>query len=129
MKEFSGKLRQLKEKVKPWFKVESQKMKDKSLSLEEEISSLLLSTHFALLNNDQHLRLIALKDELQKLLDHELYSARLQSGVTWATNGDANTKYFYAVASARKNQNAIWNLKDEEGNWISNNQSIKSLRI
>ena len=91
MNDFSCKLRLLKEKFKPWIKVESQKLKDKSFFLEEEISSLLLSSHSAILNEDQHLRLISLKVELQKLLDHELYSARLQSRVTWASNGDANT--------------------------------------
>ena len=72
---------------------------------------------------------MSLKADLQKLLDHELYSARLHSGVTWSTNGDANTKFFHAVASARKNHNAIWSLKDEVGNWISDDQSIKSLGI
>ena len=68
--------------------------------LEEEISSLLLSSHSAILNDEQHHRLISLKADLQKLLDHELYFARLQIRVTWASNGDANTKYFHAVASA-----------------------------
>ena len=107
MNEFLCKLCLLKEKVKPWIKVESQKLKDKSFFLEKEISSLLLSSHFAILNDDQHHRLISLKSDLQKLLDHELYSARLQSRVTWASNGDANTKYFHAVVSAQKNHNAI----------------------
>ena len=44
-------------------------------------------------------------------------------------NGDAITKYFHAVASARKNQNAIWSLKDEEGNWLSDDHSIKALGV
>ena len=116
MNSLSCKLCLLKGKVKPWIKVESQKLKEKSSFLEEEISSILLSSHSAILDDVQHSRLMSLKEDLQKLLDHELYSTRLQSRVTWATNGDANTKYFHAVASARKNHNAIWNLKDEEGN-------------
>ena len=107
MNAFSGKLRLLKEKVKPWIKAESLKLKDKSFMLEEEISSLLLSSHSAILNDEQNHRLISLKADLQKLLDHELYSARLQSRVAWASNGDANTKYFHAMPSARKNHNAI----------------------
>ena len=56
-------------------------------------------------------------------------SARLQSRETWALLGDANTKYFHTVATARKNQNAIWSLQDEAGNWVHDDQSIKSLGV
>ena len=107
MFELSFKLCVLKDKVKSWTKVEARKMQDKSVFLEEEINSLLSSSDSALLTDDQQLRLNSLKADLQKVLDHELYSARLKSRVTWALNGDANTKYFHAVASARKNHNAI----------------------
>ena len=53
MNNLSSKLRLLKEKVKSWTKVESQKMKDKYVYLEEEINSLLLSSQFAIFNNEQ----------------------------------------------------------------------------
>ena len=107
MNDLSFKIRLLKEKVKSWTKVESQKMKDNSVYLEDEISTLLHTSQSAILNDGQQCRLNSLKADLQKLLDHELYSARIQSRVTLALNGDANTKYFHAVASARKNHNAI----------------------
>ena len=48
----SYKLRVLKDKVKSWTKFESLKMKDKSVFLEEEISSLLSSSHSEILNED-----------------------------------------------------------------------------
>ena len=94
-------------------------MKDKSAVLEEEISSLLHSSQSAILNQDRQIKLCSLKAALQKLIDHEISSARLKSRISWAQKGDANTKFFHAVASARKNQNAIWSLKDELGNWVS----------
>ena len=97
--------------------------------MEDEIRSLLNLTQYTIINNEQQGRLNSLKVDLQKILDHELYSARLQSRVTWALNGDANTKYFHAVASARKNHNAIWSLQDEAGSWISDDQSIKALGV
>ena len=46
-----------------------------------------------------------------------------------AQKGDAFTKYFYAIASARKNHNAIWSLKDDLGNWIDDDQRLKDLGI
>ena len=127
MFDLSYKLRVLKDKVKSWTKLEARKMQYKSFLLEEEINSLLSSSVSALLTNDQQLRLISLKAELKKMLDHELYSARFQSRITWASNGDANTKFFHAVASAHKNHNAIWSLQDESGTWVSDDPSIKTL--
>ena len=127
MCDISYKLRFLKDKVKTWTKIDARKMQDKSVQLEDEINSLLSSSASALLSDDQHLRLISLKADLQKLIEHEIYSARLQSRVTWALNGDANTKYFHAVASARKNHNAIWSLQNDSGVWVSDDHYIKTL--
>ena len=107
MQDFHDRLRILKEKVKSWTKIEASKMKDKSVVLEKEISAILLSSLSAILNQDQQLKLNSLKNDLQKLIDHEINSARLQSRITWAQKGDANTKYFHAMATARKNHNAI----------------------
>ena len=52
MNNLSSKLCLLKEKVKSWTKVESQKMKDKSVLLEDEISTLLHSSQYAILNDE-----------------------------------------------------------------------------
>ena len=129
MNDLSCRLRILKDKVKSWTKSEALKMKDKSAALEEEISSLLHSSVSAILNYEQQLKLCSLKAALQKLSDHEISTTRLKSRITGALKGDANTKYFHAVATARKNQNAIWSLKDEMGTWVSDDQSLKALGI
>ena len=127
MSELAYKLRSLKEKVKSWSKEENRRMKDKSAVLENEINALLSSTPSAILKKEQHEKLLLLKNGLHKFLDHEIYSAKLQSRVTWDSKGDANTKYFHVVASAWKNHNAIWSLQDERGTWVSDDLSLKAL--
>ena len=52
MNDLSYRLRTLKDKVKSWTKSEALKMKDKSAVLDEEISSLLLSSQSAILNKE-----------------------------------------------------------------------------
>ena len=49
--------------------------------------------------------------------------------MTWASQGDSNTKFFHAVASPRKNHNAIWGLEDESGILITNDLGIKELGV
>ena len=82
MEDLHIRLRILKEKVKSWTKVESLKMKDNSVALEKEINSILLSSHLAILNQEHQQKLNSLKNDLQKLIDHEINSARLQSRIT-----------------------------------------------
>ena len=60
MFELSYKLRILKEKVKTWSKEETQRMKDKSVILENEINALLSSSPLAILKEDQHKKLLSL---------------------------------------------------------------------
>ena len=47
--------------------------------------------------------------------------------MSWALQDDANTKFFHAVASARKNHNAIWSLEDEAGNLVIDDQGLKTV--
>ena len=39
---------------------------------------------------------------------------RLKSRAIWMECGDDNTKYFHAFAKGRKQQNTIWELKNEK---------------
>ena len=46
-----------------------------------------------------------------------------------ASQGDANTKCFHAVALAKNIHNAIWGLEDEEGNQVVDDLGIKALGV
>ena len=61
MSDLAFKLRRLKEKVKTWSKEETQKMKDKSALLENDINALLSSTPSAILSKEQQEKLLSLK--------------------------------------------------------------------
>ena len=61
------------------------------------------------------------------LLEHYLLTWQLKSRAKWAVLGDSNTKYFHALASGRRNQNAIWALEDEEGRCVEEEASLKEL--
>ena len=104
-------------------------MREKSIRIEEEIKSLLETSSTGLLCSLDNIRLLALREELHRWMNHELQSVKLQSRITWATLGDANAKFFHSVASATKNHNAIWGLEDEGGNLIEDEKGIKDFGV
>ena len=52
---------------------------------------------------------------------------RLKSRALWIEQGDANTKFFHSFASARLNNNTIWELSDGAGNSASSMDQLKLL--
>ena len=129
MSNFAQKLRLLKRKVRVWIREKTMEKWERSLLIEEEIRGLLDSSFSGILCARDSSRLQALKIELQSWRDHEIQSTRLQSRLVWASQGDANTKFFHEVAFARKNHNAIWGLKVEEGILITDELGIKELGV
>ena len=61
------------------------------------------------------------------LLDHYLLTWQLKSRAKWALYGDSNTKYFHALASGRRNHNAIWSLEDKDGHSVEDEVALKEL--
>ena len=104
-------------------------MKRESLVLDLEIRALLTYTVSGILSLEDQIRLIELRKKKKHLSDHELLSWQLKSRITWVEMGDANTKYFHSVASACRNQNAIWALKDDEGAWVEDEVELKELGV
>ena len=96
------------------------------LDLNEEITHILLKDSKILSIADAS-RLKDLHDKKGSFLAHEITTQRLKSRVLWLREGDANTKLFHAYASARRNSNSIWFLKDINGNLASKDAALKKM--
>ena len=51
----------------------------------------------------------------------------MKSRVQWIREGNANTRFFHSFASTRRNTNAIWSLKDQNGISVSEDLALKQL--
>ena len=47
----------------------------------------------------------------------------------WLTAGDANTRYFHSMASARRRRNRISRLKDDSGVWRDNEEEVEKMML
>ena len=63
------------------------------------------------------------------MLDHYLLTWKLKSRAKWALYGDSKTKFFHAMASGRRNHNAIWSLEDRDGISVEDEEALKELGL
>ena len=59
-----------------------------------------------------------LSELIEYLLELEEIHMMQMSRISWLKNGDRNTGFFQAYASARRKRNFIKKLKDSVGNWM-----------
>ena len=100
-------LRRLKAATKKWTQDKSVRMDTESSNLEAAIESILAGPSKGILSNEQIVRLSQLNAGRTRILEHFQLTWQLKSRIKWAQQGDANTKYFHAVASGRRTQNSI----------------------
>uniref|UniRef100_A0A803QD75 Reverse transcriptase domain-containing protein n=1 Tax=Cannabis sativa TaxID=3483 RepID=A0A803QD75_CANSA len=74
--------------------------------------------------NDQLNQGRQLENELNELLQKEEIYWQQRSRVTWLQHGDKNTRYFYRMASMRRNTNKILSLQRSDGSWANDTPSI-----
>ncbi|KAH9715856.1 putative reverse transcriptase/RNA-dependent DNA polymerase [Citrus sinensis] len=60
------------------------------------------------------------------LIDEEIFWKQ-RSRADWLREGDRNTKFFHAKASARKRKNKIMGLEDEDGLWKEEAEEVERL--
>ena len=95
--------------------------------MDREIHSLLTSSNFGILINEEQLTLSQLRSNRKNILDHYLLTWQLKSRAKWALYGDSNTKYFHALASGTRNQNTIWSLTDAGVHIIDDEAALKDM--
>ncbi|RYF39610.1 MAG: hypothetical protein EOO38_23065 [Cytophagaceae bacterium] len=66
-------------------------------------------------NDEARLQRIALKNRLNIILEEDERSTRLKSKMSWAKDGDGNSKLFHSLMSARKAKNGIWKIERDDG--------------
>lgn len=75
--------------------------------------------------NDPQLE--SMQKNLASLILQEETYWRQRSKVYWLADGDTNSKFFHASASARKRKNTIKQLRDSSGNWITSQEDLCAL--
>lgn len=71
----------------------------------------------------QRTLLIQIEEQLER---EEIYWVQ-RSRANWLKFGDTNTNFFNNFASARKKRNHIRRLMDDGGNWVEDNESMRTL--
>ncbi|XP_058756323.1 uncharacterized protein LOC131629558 [Vicia villosa] len=66
-----------------------------------------------------------LQKELSEILNKEEMMWFQRSRTMWLADGDRNTKYYHMKTLARRRKNKIVMLKDEDGTWISDHDTLK----
>ena len=66
---------------------------------------------------------------MSKILKQEEETQRLKSLIVWLSNGDNNTIFSQNYANQKKNCNAIWDLKDLNGNILMKQRSMEVVGV
>ena len=65
--------------------------------------------------------------EIEELLEKEEIYWVQRSRANWLKFGDRNTNFFHNFATARKKRNHIRRLRDDNGVWVEDNETMRSL--
>ena len=69
-------------------------------------------------NNELREERFIVRSKLEKILLEQERVIRMKTKVTWAKQGDANTRLFHSLLNARKSKNVITELELEDGSFV-----------
>ncbi|XP_020689036.1 uncharacterized protein LOC110101807 [Dendrobium catenatum] len=76
------------------------------------------------LTEDDQRKLKAKIEELNTVLAYINATWRQRAKITWIMEGDANSRFLQAFATARRNINYIHNIKNEQGDLVEDQKAI-----
>ena len=102
-------------------------MELESHRLDGEIGAFITCSSSGIISHEDQSSLNLFRLKKKALLDHYLLTWKLKSRAKWEEPRDSNTKFFHALASRRRNQNAIWALEDEDGHSVEDEAALEEL--
>ena len=112
---FLSKLKFIEGKVKQWNEEVFGDLRLQKQSLIRRIKELDGLEYSGIWNNELKEEWLTVKGKLERILIQEKRALCLKSRITWAKEGDANTKLFHRLLNARKAKNVITRLELEDG--------------
>ena len=109
--------------LQEWSRVSFGSVKKEIRKLEKRLTSIRRNNIVS--NNSDEERDI--KKRLSELFEREEIMARQQSRVEWLREGDRNTSFFHARASARRRNNIIKFLRKVDGSRCEDSEGIKGM--
>ena len=74
---------------------------------------------------EDKIKLLSLESEKDDVLKNNEETMRLKSRAIWIDAGDNNTQFFHSYASYRRNNNTIWEIKNEYDSRVNSQVYIK----
>ena len=121
---FLSKLKIIKGKVKKWNEEVFGDMRLQKQSMLRRIKELDGLECSGLWNNELKDERWTVKSKLERLIIQEERALRMKSKISWAKEGDANSKLFHSLMNARKAKNVITRLEVEDGRVVDEEADI-----
>ena len=117
---FMKKLKYIKEKIRTWNKEVFGDIRVKKREILHELEVLDRLESEGGLVEDQGVRMVALRNELDEVLSREEISWRQKVRTKWVKDGDVNSSYFHKVANGKRRKSWIKELELDRGRVVRN---------
>ncbi|KEH29019.1 endonuclease/exonuclease/phosphatase family protein [Medicago truncatula] len=110
------------EDMSSWSKDHCRKLKNNIVECHREMQNIRLNS-----SENSQSQLLEVRKRMNRPLAQDDAYWRQRAKAYWFRDGDRNTKFFHAAATARKKVNRLLSLEDNAGNKVSNDQGMRDL--